>query len=281
MVILSKFVAPMKNKKFIDVAGLIASKNPKLAKRLPKFIIKYLERILHQDEINEFIIENGHLYDHEFCSAIINYFNITIKIEGIENIPVEGPAIVTMNHPLGGMDAIAFVHSLKDHRKDIRFIVNDLLLSLENLKNLFVGVNKHGKNRTETRKDIENLFHSDHLVCIFPAGMVSRRKKGMIRDLEWKKTFVGYAKKLQTPVIPVFIDGELSNFFYNLSNLRSSLGIKSNLEMLYLSNELFKQRNRTMIFKIGKAIQLPENETNEIELANLIKSKVYELEKNN
>lgn len=268
----------MKEKKFIDVKGLIQSKNPKLAKRLPKFVVSYLERILHQNEINQFIEDNGHLYDQEFCTKIIEYFNIEVEIKGVENIPESGRAIVTMNHPLGGMDALAFVHGLTNHRKDIRFIVNDLLLSLENLRNLFVGVNKHGKNRIDTRKEIEQLFHSDQLICIFPAGLVSRKKKGNIRDLEWKKTFVGYAKTLQTPVIPVFIDGELSNFFYRLSNLRSMVGIKANLEMLYLANELFKQRDKKMIFTIGKPIYLPANEKNEHKLANMVKEKVYELD---
>lgn len=244
----------MNKEKFIDIRRLIKSKNPKLLKWLPGFMVNYLRRILHEDEINEFIDRNGHLYDDVFCEAIIDYFNIKIVMEGLENLPPEGPAIVAMNHPLGGMDAIAFVVGIKEKRKDVQFIVNDLLMNLENLKNLFVGVNKYGKNGASVRQQIRNIFDSDKLVCIFPAGMVSRKIDGNVTDLLWKKTFVQYGREFNRPVVPVYIDGELTNFFYRLSKFRKFIGIKTNIEMLYLADELFKQKNRTITFTIGKPI---------------------------
>lgn len=271
----------MEQENFIDIQKLIKSKSPRLAKWLPRFIIRYLKRILHQDEINSFLRNHKHLHDQEFCQAVINYFNIEIEIKGIEHIPQNGKAIVAMNHPLGGMDAIAFVAALKNHRRDIRFIVNDILLNLENLKGLFVGVNKHGKNEKSVREQVTNLFASDNLVCIFPAGLVSRRKKGVVQDLEWKKTFVTYGKKFNHVIVPVHINGELSNFFYNLSNFRTAIGIKTNIEMLYLSDELFKQRNKKMVFTIGKPIEASKlnHETNDKILAQQIKENVYDLPK--
>jgi putative hemolysin len=273
------FLSHMEDPKFIDIRRLIESKNPALAKWLPGFVINYLKRILHQDEINAFLVNNKDVYDGDFCSAVIEYFNITIEIEGIENIPTSGPAIISMNHPLGGMDALAFISAMKNHREDLRFIVNDLLMNLHNLKNLFVGVNKHGKNELSTRQQISDLFESDEAVCIFPAGLVSRRVNGKVRDLDWKKTFITYSVKFNQPIIPVFIDGELSNFFYRLANFRKAIGIKANLEMLYLADELFKQRNKTIRFAIGKPIWPSELDLSksERELAKEVKQKVYEL----
>lgn len=269
----------MEEPKFIDIRRLIESKSPKLAKLLPGFIINYLKRILHQDEINEFLVKNKEVYDAEFCKAVIDYFNIKIEIEGKENIPQFGPVIISMNHPLGGMDALAFVTAMKGHREDLRFIVNDLLMNLHNLKNLFVGVNKHGKNEASTRQQIQDLFESSEAVCIFPAGMVSRRIKGEVKDLDWKKTFITYSLKFNQPIVPVFIDGELSNFFYRLSNFRRAIGIKVNLEMLYLADELFKQRNKTMRFTIGEPIWPADLDLSlgERELAQIIKERVYKL----
>lgn len=269
----------MEEPKFIDIRRLIESKSPKLAKLLPGFIINYLKRILHQDEINAFLVKNKEVYDAEFCKAVIDYFNIKIEIEGKENIPQFGPVIISMNHPLGGMDALAFVTAMKGHREDLRFIVNDLLMNLHNLKNLFVGVNKHGKNEASTRQQIQDLFESSEAVCIFPAGMVSRRIKGEVRDLDWKKTFITYSLKFNQPIVPVFIDGELSNFFYRLSNFRRAIGIKVNLEMLYLADELFKQRNKTMRFTIGEPIWPADLDLSlgERELAQVVKEKVYKL----
>jgi putative hemolysin len=271
----------MLKKKFIDIKRLIGSKNPKLLKWLPGFIIKYLERILHQDEINDFLEKHPNVSGQEFCSEVIKYLNIKIEIDGIENIPKTGGVTLAMNHPLGGMDALALVHALKEYRTDLKYIVNDLLLNLEPMKELFVGVNKHGKNNDGTLQKVGDLFNSNKAVCIFPAGMVSRKIKGKVRDLPWKKTFLTQSKKNNLPIVPIYIDGKLSNFFYNLSNFRSFIGIKANIEMLYLADELFKQKNVTMKFKIGKIIMPEEfdNSKNFNEWTNFVREKVYELEK--
>jgi len=244
----------MNQNKFIDVKGLIASKNPKLLKWLPGFIISYLRRILHEDEINQFIHDNPNYYDADFCEAIINYFNIDLKIEGIEHIPKEGPVILAMNHPLGGMDAIGLIVALRHQRKDLKFIVNDLLMNLKNLRGLFIGVNKHGKNDLSVRDQIKNAFKSENAICIFPAGLVSRKIDGKVQDLEWKKTFITYAREFNRLIVPIHIEGALTPFFYRVSKFRKWLGIKANIEMLWLSDEFFKQRKKQIKITVGKPI---------------------------
>jgi 1-acyl-sn-glycerol-3-phosphate acyltransferase len=269
----------MSEEKFIDVKALIESKSPRLAKWLPRFVISYLKRILHQDEINDFILKHKNDYNADFCDAVVDMIQMKIVVKGLENIPKTGPIVIAMNHPLGGMDAIAFVHAIKGHRTDLKFIVNDLLMNLTNLQGLFVGVNKYGKTELSTRQQIMNVFESEEAVCIFPAGLVSRKQHGVIRDLEWKKTFVRYAIKYDQPIIPVYIDGKLSPFFYRLSNFRKFLGIKVNIEMLYLADELYKQKNKTVTFIVGEPI-LPENLNSKIserEQAQNIKESVYKL----
>jgi putative hemolysin len=273
----------MAEKKFIDIKQLIASKNPKLAKWLPFFVIRYLKRILHEDEINHLIATNQSLKNSDFCDAILDYLDIKIKIKGIENIPQTGPVILAMNHPFGGMDAMALVSVLRHHRKDVKFIVNDLLMHLTNLSDLFIGINKHGKIEKSTRQQIMDAFQSNDAICIFPAGLVSRKTNGKIEDLEWKKTFVTYAKKYNQPISPIYIDGKLSNFFYRLSNFRKFIGLKINIEMLYLADELFRQKGKTITFTVGKLLLPNELNTNlsEKELAQEIKSTVYNLSKEN
>ena len=200
-------------KKFIDIEKVIKDKNPKLLKWLPKFIVNYLKRIAHQDEVNEILDDFKDIYDYEFSSELIKRLNIKTTVSGQENIPKEGGFIFAANHPLGGMDAMALVTVIKPYRKDVKFIVNDILLNLKNLNGLFVGVNKHGGNTKSSLKVIDDLFASDQAVFVFPAGLVSRRKKGVIADLEWKKTFITRAKKHNKTIIPVYVDGSLSNFF--------------------------------------------------------------------
>ena len=263
--------------KFIDIERLISEKNPKALKWTPQFLLNYLKRKLHQDEINQVLKENKDLYDHDFCNNIIDRFNIKVVNEGTEHIPSEEGAIFVVNHPLGGMDALSIIHSIGEFRTDVKFIVNDILLNLKNLKGIFVGINKHGANSKKSISQLDELFASDHAIFIFPAGLVSRKNKKKIIDLEWKKTFVSRAKKYNKPVVPVHLDGELTKFFYNLANFRSKIGIKMNIEMLYLADELFKQKNRTIRITYGRPISpsLFDESKKDIEWAQWVKEQVY------
>ena len=268
--------------KFIDIEKVIKDKNPKLLKWLPKFVVNYLKRTLHQEEVNEILDDFKDIYDYEFCVSLLNRFDIKVNVEGQENIPLTGGFIFASNHPLGGMDAMALVKVIEPYRKDVKFIVNDILLNLKNIKNLFVGVNKHGGNTKDSLQLIDDLFGSDKAVFVFPAGLVSRRKKGVVADLEWKKTFITRAKKHNKTIIPVFVEGELSNFFYRLSNLRSTLGLKANLEMLYLCDESFKQRDKTLNIIFGKPIPSShfDNSKNDKEWAKWMEEKVHAMKNN-
>lgn len=261
----------------IDLQQLIRDKNPVVAKLLPKFILNYLKRVIHQEDINTFLAEHHEKQGAEFCTAVIEDFDIDLDVSGLEHVPKNGKAIFVVNHPLGGMDAMAIVHTLKHVRPDIKFIVNDILMSLENLKTLFVGVNKVGVSSKQALQKVNELFASDQAVFLFPAGLVSRRKKGLVRDLEWKKAFVKQAKRNKTDVIPVFIDGELSNWFYNLSNFRSALGITANLEMLYLADELYQQKGRKIPLIFGEPISYTtfDKSKTDAEWAEWTKEQVY------
>lgn len=271
----------MEEDSYIDIKKLIKSKNPRVLKFLPWFFVRYLRRILHEKELNQFFRDNKNLHNQEFCSSLLTTLNVKIDIHGIEKIPKNGSVILAMNHPLGGMDAVALIAGLKNHRRDLKFIVNDLLLNIPFLKDMFVGVNKFGKNKSTIREQIRQAFEANHALCIFPAGKVSRKVKGNIQDLEWKRTFVTYAKELNRIIIPIYIEGRLSNFFYRLSRFRMFLGIKTNIEMIYLANELYKQQNKTFTFIVGDPIKIDEMNPNlsDIQLTEKIRKALYALKK--
>ena len=239
--------------KTIDVEGVLAKKNPKLARFLPQFIINYLKRIVHQDEVNAMINKASDLFGLDFVDAILAEYAIRVEAVGLENIPSNGRVIVAANHPLGGIDGVGLMQAVGRVRKDVLFPVNDILLLLENLKPLFIPINKHGSNAENIRL-FHQTFESENLIIYFPFGLVSRRKNGKIEDLEWKKTFITRARKSRRDIIPTFISGRNSNFFYNLSAFRKKIGIKANIEMLYLSDEFHKQKRTTMRIIFGKSI---------------------------
>lgn len=266
--------------KFIEVRKLIADKNPSLLRWLPGFIIRWVEKVIHQDQLNRFMDANRNANAFEFCEATVNLLNQKLSIKGIQNVPpMSQDCIFVANHPFGGMDAITIVHLLKDARPDIKFIVNDLLMAVKNLKEKFIGVNKVGRNAAQSLQRVEEQFATGSATFLFPAGLVSRKIDGQIMDLEWKKTFVTKSKKYNKPVVPVHIDGRLTNRFYRLSNFRKFLGIKLNFEMFYLVDELFKQQNKEVNIVIGKPV-LPERFTkdqSDLAWAQWMKQEVYKL----
>ncbi|MEQ9468856.1 MAG: 1-acyl-sn-glycerol-3-phosphate acyltransferase [Ekhidna sp.] len=266
--------------KFVEVRKLIADKNPKLLKWLPGFVIRWIEKIIHQDRINAFMWANKDADAFEFCEAAVKELNLKLSIKGMEHVPQPPQScIFVSNHPFGGMDAITIIHLLRDVRPDITFIVNDLLMAVKNLKEKFVGVNKVGRSAAESLQKVEEQFASNTATFLFPSGLVSRKVHGEIMDLEWKKTFVTKAKKYGKPVVPVHIDGRLTNRFYRMARIRKFLGIKLNIEMFFLVDELFKQENKTVNIVIGEPV-LPNTftiEKNDFEWAQWMKGEVYKL----
>lgn len=270
----------MEKRKLIDIEKVIAEKNPSVLKWMPKVVLNYLKNIMHEDEINDFLELHKDKKDEEFCQAVVDFMNLEIEVIGLEKIPTDERIVLVMNHPLGGMDAMILITALNGRRNDLKFIVNDILLNLTNMSGMFVGVNKVGGQKTGTRERIYKLFESDSCICIFPAGLVSRKVDGKIQDLSWKKSFVTNSKSFKRKVIPIHIEGHLSDYFYNFSNLRKKLGIKANLEMLYLSNEMFKQSGRHIKFIVGDAIDpaiLYNSDKSETEIAQEIRGMVYDL----
>lgn len=269
-----------KQMKPINLEELIKAKNPRLLRFMPGFVLNYIRRVIHEKDVNDFLKRHGHRFGFEFIKAILEEFRPQLTVEGIENIPAKGGCIIAANHPLGGLDAMTLMDVISKVRTDQKFLVNDILMNLSNLEELFLAVNKHGKNSQEALDKIEAAYQSEQCILIFPAGLVSRKgDDGKIRDLEWKKSFITKSKKHDKPVIPVFIDAENSKFFYNFARLRKKFGVKANIEMFWLVDEMYHQRNKKIRIIIGKPIS-PETfdrSKTDAQWAETVKAHLYEL----
>jgi 1-acyl-sn-glycerol-3-phosphate acyltransferase len=264
----------------VSVREVLRSKNPRLARVIPSFIVKYLERVIHEDEINLILERFGHLNDAEFISAFLNAMQIKYRVEGSENIPSSGRHIFASNHPLGGLDGLIFMNELSMHFSEIRFPVNDILMNIRNLSGFFIPINKHGGQARDAIRLLDETFASNCQILYFPAGLCSRKKRGVIKDLEWHKSFIAKAVQHHRDVIPVFFSGRNSDFFYNLANIRKRLGIKANIEMLYLPDEMFRQKGREISLVFGRRIpwQTFDKSKSLTGWAEWVKSRSYELE---
>lgn len=239
----------------INIKQVLQQKAPSASRKIPGFVVNYLIRTVHQDELND-ILRRFHDKDGvDFMQALIGYFDLKLELVNEENIPSEGRYIFASNHPLGGLDGICLSAVIGGHFDGkIRYLVNDLLLYLSNLRSIFVPVNKHGAQGKENIRLIEEAYASDNQIVTFPAGLCSRKQDGKIQDAEWKKSFIQKAVECRRDVVPVYFEGRNSNFFYNLANLRKKLGIKMNYEMIYLPDEMFRCKHKTFRIYFGKPI---------------------------
>jgi 1-acyl-sn-glycerol-3-phosphate acyltransferase len=239
----------------VDVKQAIASKNAKLAKWLPCFIIRWVEKLIHQDEINQFLAK--HEYDSALDFAkygLEEFAQASITVSNEEKVPKKGRYIVVSNHPLGAIDGLALISLIGKYRTDIKFPVNDLLMAIKPMHGVFIPINKHGRNSTEAAKELYSAFISNDLIVYFPAGLCSRKINGKIQDLEWKKTIIQKAKEYQRDIIPAFFEGKNSERFYRIANWRKRLRIKINLEMILLPDEMVKQKGNKFTVTFGDPI---------------------------
>ena len=266
----------------IDIKQVLRQKAPSAARKIPGFMVDYLIRTVHQDELNE-ILRRYHDKDGvAFMQELIGYFDLNLELVNEENIPAEGRYIFASNHPLGGLDGIC-LSAIIGGRFDgkIRYLVNDLLLYLSNLRSIFVPINKHGAQGKKNAELIEKAYASDNQIITFPAGLCSRKQNGKIQDTEWKKSFIQKAVEYRRDIVPVFFEGRNSNFFYRLANMRKALGIKMNYEMIYLPDEMFKSKHKTYSIHFWKPIpwQTFDSSRKPAEWAEWVKEIVYNLKK--
>ena len=267
--------------KHIDLQRILADKGVKV----PRFVLKWGERLLHVDEINETIYKDRDLFGLDFVYGFTEgkepwNLSIEVKVNGLENLPVEGYPMVVGNHPLGGPDGLALMGAVGRKRQDIVFPVTDFLLYLPGPRELFVPINK--VNRTKTLANLEEAFAGENILLYYPSGAASRRQKGVIKDLEWHPTFVKKAVKYHRDVVPVYTDARNRNIFYTVANIRKRLGIKFSFEMAMLPAEMFAQRGKTFSITFGKPIawQTFDRRHTPAEWAALMREHVYKLKDN-
>ena len=242
----------------LDVRQVLSGKLGARSRYVPSFLVKWLENIIHQDELNALLKSNYPRRGAEFCEGVLSDLDVKVSISNPELLP---PAdrrriIIVCNHPLGGLDGMALIQELSHvYGHDLRFIVNDLLMAVKPLGDVFLPINKHGRQDRSAIANINAVMASDAPVVIFPAGLVSRKgKDGQIRDLRWNKMFVNKAVEYQRDVLPIFFSGQNSSFFYNFARWRKRLGIKFNIEMVCLPGEVFKSRGKVFSIAVGDII---------------------------
>nr|WP_314553732.1 glycerol acyltransferase [uncultured Prevotella sp.] len=269
--------------KTIDIDKILRDKMGAKAKFVPSFAVNWLKRILHEDEVNQFLWDSRGLSGTEWLTECVRYLDMTLQIEGLENLPDKDDGKLytfVSNHPLGGQDGVALGSIIGKHYDGrFRYLVNDLLLNLPGLKPVSIGINKTGKQSRDFPRMVEAGFKSDNHILMFPAGLNSRKINGKIHDLEWKKTFIVKSVEYQRDVVPIFFGGRNSDRFYRIARFSDKYVKKVNIAMLFLVDEMYRNVGKTFRVAIGKPIpwQTFDKSRTSMEWAKYVEDMVYEL----
>ena len=270
----------------IDIEKILASKVGDKMKFIPKSLVNWLIRTTHQEELNEFIWRSRDHEGYDWLEDCVKFLDMNLKVEGFENLPEKDSQkryTFVSNHPLGGGDGVALGAILsRKYGNDIRLIVNDILMYLPGLAPLCIPVNTTTSKRERAMTEmVEKGFTSDYNLLLFPAGLCSRKIDGKIQDLEWKKTFITKSIEAQRDIVPIHFEGHNSNKFYRIANICKMLKLKVNVAMLYLPDEMIKNRHNTFTVRIGKPIpwQTFDKSRKPKEWAQWVREQVYELGK--
>ena len=266
----------------ISVKDALRSKMPRFSKWIPGYIFRRLESLICQDELNKILADNCGKSGSAFSEGALHTLDIGLTVEGLENIPSQGRFIFASNHPLGGLDGIALISIFGKHFGDenVRCLVNDVLMAVKPLESVFLPVNKYGKQSREKMLAVEEAYLSDKQIITFPAGLCSRKgDDGKVRDLEWQKSFIVKAIETQRDIIPVYFSGLNSRFFYNFARVRKKIGIKFNIELIFLPREMVKNKGNNFVVRIGKPIPWTtfDNTKKKKQWAAWVKGQVYSL----
>lgn len=238
------------------MGAVLADKLGRKARMVPRFAVRYLERLVCQDALNDLLETAYPRRDADFCEHVVKRLGVRLDVRGEENLPADPRIIVASNHPLGGLDGICMIAWLsRRYGVTPRFVVNDLLKAVEPLGDCFVPVNKHGAQNRDDVSALDDVFAGDAPVVVYPAGLVSRlQPDGSIADLHWRCMFVKKAIECRRPIVPVHFQGENSPSFYRLAKRRKRLGIKFNIEMVLLPREVFRAAGKSFTLTCGSPI---------------------------
>ena len=265
----------------IDIAEVLRQKAPELSRRIPRFAVEWLRRTVHERDINHILASYWDLPPQEFIRACFREWQVTYSAHGLDRLDPAGRYLFVANHPFGGMDGMMLADKFIDRFGDARVVVNDLLMHVEPLRPLWIPVNKHGSQNSAYARRFDEAFAGDLPILTFPAGLCSRRIGGRIAATEWKTNFLKKAAASGRTIVPVFVEGRLSDFFYRVDRIRKALGIRFNIEMLWLPDEMFSQQGRHFRIVVGDPV--PAEELAQFgslrEQAEAIRRKTYFLEK--
>ena len=265
--------------KVIDVELALQEKIPDIYKKIPGVLIRLMEKVIRQADMNRMIHESSHLNGIPLVDWVLDQFGVNIVVKGKKLIPKKGRYIYPANHPIGGLDGLAIVSVVAKIHPLIKFVANDLLRVIKGFDSISLYIARFGQINRRNAILINKTLASEAQLLVQPAGTVSKRNPVKISDLAWNKFFIHKAIQYKRDVIPVHVQARNSRLFYNIASFRKIFRIKSNLEMFLLPREMFNKSGETITITFGIPIAYKtfDDSRTHLEWAQKVREYVYVL----
>lgn len=265
--------------KVIDVELALQEKIPDIYKKIPGVLIRLMEKVIRQADMNRMIHESSHLNGIPLVDWVLDQFGVNIVVKGKKLIPKKGRYIYPANHPIGSLDGLAIVSVVAKIHPLIKFVANDLLRVIKGFDSISLYIARFGQINRRNAILINKTLASEAQLLVQPAGTVSKRNPVKISDLAWNKFFIHKAIQYKRDVIPVHVQARNSRLFYNIASFRKIFRIKSNMEMFLLPREMFNKSGKTITITFGIPIAYKtfDDSRTHLEWAQKVREYVYVL----
>ena len=240
--------------KITDLTELV-----KGGKRLPKWLVLWAEKKLGLHALN---VAHNKIEDEWDAGSDENFFklackhlNLNYELEGLENIPKEGPCVIVSNHPHGMSDGLMFGDIAMKVRSDVRIVVNEFLHHVRGMRPYQITVDVYGgeaakRANMQGMREMLRWLKEGHCLLVFPSGSAatwSWKDKRVIDD-PWQQNISAIIRKTGATVVPMHFSGHNGLFFQTVSVLAK--GIRSN----FLAREILRDGKTLHKVRIGKPI---------------------------
>ena len=184
---------------------------------MPPWMWRQLSRLTGVDRLDRMYRElPTELRGAEFALAALRELGVTFDItqSEYEKVPINGPVVVTANHPFGGIDGLAAIAAIATRRPDLKVIATTALASIPAIRELIIAVDnfslpeRRAANVTAARQALRHVWNGGALL-IFPAGEVASLdlSQGCIADPVWKRSAITLIRASKAPVMPLYVHG--------------------------------------------------------------------------
>lgn len=256
-------VSEKERQKITDLTELV-----KGGKHLPKWFVLWAEKRLGLHALN---VAHNHIEEDWEAGSSDNFFKLACKylslnyeLEGLENIPKEGPCVIVSNHAHGMSDGIIFGDIAMKVRDDVRIVVNEFLHHVRGMRPYQITVDVYGgeaakRANMQGMREMLRWLKDGHCLLVFPSGSAATWswKDGRVIDDPWQTNISSIIRKTGATVVPMHFSGHNGFFFQTISVLAK--GLRSN----FLAREILRDGKTLHKVKIGKPINPSTIEINQ------------------